>query len=66
MQNPFKNASEETKERTVKAIEKANSREYQHMKASYTLFEKVLEDILNDPFWRKIAEEAIEAREAQL
>ena len=59
--NPFTHASDETKRKTVEAIEKVNGREYQHQVASYYLIEKVIEDMLNDPFWRDIIETAIKS-----
>lgn len=60
--NPFTHASEATKKKTVEAIEKANGREYQHQVASYYLIEKVIEDMLKDPFWVEIIETAIKSR----
>ena len=52
--------TDETKARVVANIEKANSREYQYQVASHALVTKVIDDMLNDPYWREIMIECTE------
>lgn len=54
--------NDETKQRTVAAIEAANSYEYRAQVAEHNLVNRVIDDMLNDPFWRDVINEAIEAR----
>lgn len=67
---PFKininsTVSEETKARVVANIEKANSKAYKHQVASHAIVGQVIDDMVNDPFWREVITEAIEYRKSQ-
>ena len=50
--------TEEVKARTVKAIQEANSPEYKHQVASRAIVTQVIDDMLADPYWREVIEEA--------
>lgn len=65
MQNPFVNASEETKARVIANIEKANSKEYQRQKAESALIDQVIDEMLEDPYWYEIAVKALESKEKE-
>ena len=52
--------TEETKNRVVANIQKANSHEYQHQVASHALVTKVIDDMLADPYWRETMIECTE------
>ena len=57
----FKNeVTEEGKKRIVKNIENNNSKEYQYQVAEHAFVGSVIDDILADPIWREIAEQAIQ------
>lgn len=51
--------TQETKDRTVKAIQQANSKEYKHQKACHALVNKVMDDVLSDPYWMELASQAV-------
>ena len=59
--NWIKNAiSDECKKRIVENTERENSKAYQMQVAEHHFLNSVIDDILADPYWREIAEQAIQ------
>lgn len=62
LRQAFNEVSAEHKAHVVASIEQANSPEYQRQVAEYHLVNKVIDDMLQDPFWVDLIKEVLESR----
>lgn len=58
----WEDVAPETKARVVANIEQANSREYQMQVAEHHFVNSVIDDVLSDPYWFDIAQQAAQLR----
>lgn len=59
LKQAFTEVTEERKQATLASIEQANSKEYQMQVAEHHFINSVIDDVLSDPYWLEIAQQAL-------